>query len=525
MTATKTVAQPTRVRKSAQQQHQSLTVHFKRLFAPAHGVLLLDGYGIKLHAENGHLVIEDGIGDDRRRNRFPRVQHGLRRIVVIGSDGFVSLAAIRWMADQKVSFSMLERTGDLLLSTGPVSSSDARMRRAQAMSKESPLALAVGRELIRQKLTGQERVLRDGLAQEAAADAVAMLRDSLVHLTTVDEIILCEGHAAAIYWTAWRDVQAQFPKQQAGLVPEHWLTFGIRRSLLTSSPRKATNPINALLNYLYALLESETLIAIRALGLDPGLGILHIDDSNRDSLVYDLMEPIRPKVDAYVLSWMQRTALRRSFFFEERDGNCRLMSDLCRQLGDTIPIWAREVAPIVEWLAQSIWQTLPHYANAWAPGTRLTQRRRREAAGMPIPDVGKAPVMETVCQNCGKAVSRRRKLCRECNEQEMRDRWKAVQDRQRGQEMTAEAKQKSSMRMKDHRAALRNWDPSQQPPWLTEEFYKAKIQPALMNVSTRELAAAIGVRRSYISGMKRGEDIAHPRFWLKLTEILGVQAG
>jgi len=49
-----------------------------------------------------------------------------------------------------------------------------------------------------------------------------------------------------------------------------------------------------------------------------------------------------------------------------------------------------------------------------------------------------------------------------------------------------------------------------------------QIQPALNKLSTRELAETIGVTPNYVSGMKRGEDVAHPRFWFKLVEVLGV---
>jgi hypothetical protein len=67
---------------------------------PRHGVVTLFGYGIRVQVERGHLVLEDGIGPVRRQARFPRVGHGLRRLVVIGADGMISLAALRWLADQ-----------------------------------------------------------------------------------------------------------------------------------------------------------------------------------------------------------------------------------------------------------------------------------------------------------------------------------------------------------------------------------------------------------------------------------------
>ena len=39
-----------------------------------------------------------------------------------GADGVVSLAALRWLADQNASFVMLNRDGSVLLTTGPARS-------------------------------------------------------------------------------------------------------------------------------------------------------------------------------------------------------------------------------------------------------------------------------------------------------------------------------------------------------------------------------------------------------------------
>src|SRR6516162_9023947 len=89
-----------------------------------HGVVTLFGYGSSARVDRGHLVLEDGIGTKRRRARLPRVNHGLRRLVAIGSDGVVSFAALRWLADQDASFVMLDRDGSVLVTTSPVRSSD-----------------------------------------------------------------------------------------------------------------------------------------------------------------------------------------------------------------------------------------------------------------------------------------------------------------------------------------------------------------------------------------------------------------
>src|SRR5450755_2557842 len=88
------------------------------LQVPRHGVVTLFGYGIQVRVDRGHLLLDDGIGPNRRYARLPRVGHGLKRLVVIGSDGMVSLAALRWLADQDASFVMLERNGKVLAVTG-----------------------------------------------------------------------------------------------------------------------------------------------------------------------------------------------------------------------------------------------------------------------------------------------------------------------------------------------------------------------------------------------------------------------
>src|SRR4051812_5627487 len=123
---------------------------------PHRGVLTLYGYGIRVRVDRGHLVIEDGIGPPRRCARFARIGHGLKRLVVIGADGTVSLAALRWLADQKASFVMLDREGKVLLTTGPARSSDARLRRAQAVAHYTGVAIPIIRYLIDQKLASQE---------------------------------------------------------------------------------------------------------------------------------------------------------------------------------------------------------------------------------------------------------------------------------------------------------------------------------------------------------------------------------
>jgi CRISPR/Cas system-associated endonuclease Cas1 len=68
------------------------------------------------------------------------------------------------------------------------------------------------------------------------------------------------------------------------------------RIRITGSPRLAANPANAILNYLYTVFESEATLAVAALGLDPALASYMFDTKARDSLAFDVLEPIRHKL-------------------------------------------------------------------------------------------------------------------------------------------------------------------------------------------------------------------------------------
>ena len=207
--------------------------------SPRHGVVTLYGYGTAARVDRGHLILEDGIGPIRRHGRFPRVGHGLKRIVAIGSDGMISLAALRWLADQNAAFIMLERDGTVLATTGPVQPSDARLRRAQALAHQSGIALRIARELITQKLIAQEQLVQKHFRNSAAALAIVSARSGLVKAKSSDEIRLWESQAALAYWTAWRELSINYPRVDLVRVPEHWRTFGSRMSPLTRSPRLA----------------------------------------------------------------------------------------------------------------------------------------------------------------------------------------------------------------------------------------------------------------------------------------------
>ena len=89
-----------------------------------------------------------------------------------------------------------------------------------------------------------------------------------------------EAQAAKVYWQAIRNHDAP------------WAEF--RRD------PDAADPINGMLNYGYAVLRAAVARALVAAGLMPALGIHHANRSNAFCLADDLVEPLRPMVDACV---------------------------------------------------------------------------------------------------------------------------------------------------------------------------------------------------------------------------------
>lgn len=491
-----------------------------QLEVPRHGSITLSGYGIKVLVDRGHLLIEDGIAADRKRARLPRVGHRLKRLVVIGSDGMVSLAALRWLADQDASLVMLERDGKVLLNTGPTHSSDARLRRAQALALNNGTALKISRELISAKLEGQALVARECLHRADVADTISRFRSDVATADTFERIRFFESQAARAYWTSWSDIPVLYPRQDLARLPEHWKTFGQRISVLTGSPRLATNPPNAILNYCYAVLESECRLAVSALGLDASIGMLHVDTPARDSLACDLMEVVRPKIDAWLLNWISRDLLSRSWFLETRQGNCRLMASLANKLSETAPTWRKFVAPWAEYIARELWGERSKRAPSEPlPPTRLTQQRKREVKGSTFSVPSRpAPTPEKVCQGCGGPVTRDHEFCQKCAI--ARSTVSLIEGAKIGRILAHSPKaQRSRIETKRrHDKARKEWVQSGQN-LISEEIYKTEVQPRLTALTVTSIMKTLRVSVVYASHIRRGMRVPHPRHWIALQRL------
>ncbi len=483
------------------------------------GVLTIHGFDVHLRMQSGHLEVEDGVGPERRKIRLGRVGHGLKRLVCISEDGFITLSALKWLSDVGASLVMLDRIGKVLFVTGPTAPSDVRLRRAQALALGNGVGLEICRTLIDAKLHAQEQLVQERLNDSAAALSIAGFRDKLVEADKAEAIRVLEAHAAISYFAAWKNVPAMWPKADLRKIPDHWRTVGSRHSPLSRGPRLAVTPVHAILNYCFALLESESRLALAALGLDPGLGLgLHTDTPNRDSLALDVLEPIRPQVESWVRAWISREPLRRADFFETATGNCRLMSQLCAKLSQTASVWGKLGAPWAEYVARTLWSRTSQSKARRSLPTPLTQQHRREAKGRPSFPTVEAPKPDRLCRGCGKQIRRDKRFCSDCAVTVTCENFDL--GRKAAQRPESLAKRSTTQRM--HKQAIQNWKSSDLPTWLTRDVYIERVQPALASIAKSRIRSALGVSEPYASDIQAGKRVPHPRHWQALAKVVGV---
>src|SRR6266567_2332212 len=225
-------------------------------------------------------------------------------------------------------------------------------------------------------------------------------------------------------------------------------------------------------------------------------------------------------LDAYLLDWVTRQPLRREWFFEERDGNCRLMGSFAVRLAETAHLWRRAVGPVAEWVARAFWSTI---RRPDAPiATRLTQNNKREAKGAPpLPSSIRAPRRENLCRGCGKTIQDGRANCARCAVGDATTNMAAAALIGRQTAHSPEAQLKRANTQRKNALAQHAWKPSENPPWLTEKFYSANVQPLLAAMSSSAIARQISVSRWYAGRIREGYR-PHPRHWQALAELVGV---
>ncbi len=497
---------------------------------PFFGVVVADGYGIKIHVRHGQLVIDDGFGNERRHRTLARATSRLRRLVLLGHTGYITLEAIRWLEGIGATLVQIEKDGRLLLTSSVSGRDHAGLRRAQALAASNQTGFGIAQDLLLRKLRGQAEVLREVAEDSSSVSEVERLTDRAWSSTTINEILAVEAVSAKAYWEAVAELPVRFPRAELAKIPEHWLSFGGRRSPVGGRNRNAANPANAMLNYLYRLAEAEMTVALITLGLDPGIGIWHVDEAGRDSLALDALEAIRPAIDRHLFQILVRRTFSRGDFHETREGVCRTLAPLTHELAQAMPMLGRWVAPIVESVAKRIGES----ANPPVlVGTRLTRdglslskdRLRRSTRTEPRV---RPPQGLWRCRMCGARLDDPyRAYCDDClpeydgeRTRRLKDAGTAALERMRSSAadpaQSEAARAKRAEKSRRTTLAIRAWE-REHGRSSDHVRYRAEILPVIEAMRVADLARITGLSKYFCRQVQRGDRVLHEIHWDKLV--------
>ena len=271
-----------------------------------------------LRLENNTLRVEM---DNEVKLRVPL--HHLQSIVCFGHVG-VSLPLMHRLADDGISFVMLDRNGRFKARLEGAVSGNVLLRQAQFRCAEAPaFTLDTARAFAAGKIKNCRAVLLRG-AREAktdseqtaltrgADDLAASLR-ALPVANALDSIRGVEGEAARTYFACL-----------------NLLVRADCRDAFAMDGRTRRPPrdrFNALLSLIYSMWMNDCRSALETVGLDPQVGFLHALRPGRAALALDLMEEFRAFGDRLVLTLINRNQVTADDLVEREGGAVTLKDD------------------------------------------------------------------------------------------------------------------------------------------------------------------------------------------------------
>lgn len=310
--------------------------------------LVLTGHGSRICVEHGCLIVHLGFTHFPQKTRilrfFPNDPKRPERIVAIDGSGSVSFDALDWLARNDVPLIRLNWRGEVQTILNGYGSSDLQRIEAQRKAKSGNLSLKIAKAIISEKLKNSISTLNSVLPRsKSRIEATAKLKTYLCRtqaakVSSVSQLMGIEGAAAIAYFGAWQSLPIKWEGTKRKPIPSDWNQVGLRSSVTRQKTknRNASHPVNAMLNYAYGILESQTRIQIVAKGYDPSIGFLHTRNSDQSALVFDLMEPARPKVDRAILEFIKSKIFAPNDFIIRPDGVCRLHPNLAVTIVSTV---------------------------------------------------------------------------------------------------------------------------------------------------------------------------------------------
>ena len=285
--------------------------------------LLLSGFGISIDVNKAHLTIR------QRDNVIEFEPHRIPydSIIIDGHYGSISFEAMRWLSKHDVSVALLNWNGNLLSTTQPQETLNAVLKIKQYEKYLNPESrLYIAGQIVKQKVKSSIGLIKE-LSRFYDIDMATINKEiQRVDYDNINSLMMYEGRIASAYWNELSKIFNSLAKD---------FHFETRKNLSYSWNMNASDPVNALLNYGYAILESMVRKDINTIGLDVSIGYLHEIAPSKHPLVYDLQELFRYVIDYSVIELLE-TGLKRLDFITTENYHIRLRSETAKKLIEKI---------------------------------------------------------------------------------------------------------------------------------------------------------------------------------------------
>lgn len=252
--------------------------------------------------------------------------HTLQGIVCFGQVT-MSPPLMGLCAERNVLVSFLSQNGRFLARVqGPVSGNVILRKEQYKRAEQEESALKIARAIVISKINNCRVVLMRALREHPDIPNAKVLKESSDHLF---EILKSIGNISSLQ--SLRGIEGEATRKYFEVFDHLILSQKEDFVFRERNRRPPLDNVNALLSFLYTILEHDVSSALETVGLDPESGFFHTDRSGRRSLALDLMEEFRAYlVDRLVLSLINLKQISGDGFIKTETGAV-LMNDDTRK--------------------------------------------------------------------------------------------------------------------------------------------------------------------------------------------------
>lgn len=253
-------------------------------------------YGAAVRKRKNRIIVEQ---DDETTEEVPIEK--LSSISVFG-DCYITTAAARACLDRDIPISYFSYGGWFYGMTSPLPSKNVTLRIHQnEWARDDEARLELSRQFVAGKIKNSRTLLRrngngiNGNVLDRMDDLVGRAKEAKSN----EELLGYEGNAARLYYE-------NFPEM---------LSDNLEFDFDSRNRRPPSDPVNAVMSYLYGVLTKESTITVAKVGFDPYLGFFHRPKYGRPALALDLMEEFRTLIaDSVLLSLFNNRQLTEENF-------------------------------------------------------------------------------------------------------------------------------------------------------------------------------------------------------------------